>query len=47
MYVQEHAGNDKSCVWYVDDSVDDEHKDELFFRKRGCDEREWRKYIEL
>ncbi|MFS7959905.1 hypothetical protein Hanom_Chr08g00696621 [Helianthus anomalus] len=24
MYVQEHAGNDKSCVWYVDDSVDDE-----------------------
>lgn len=28
--VQEHAGNDKSCVWHAADFSDGELKDELF-----------------
>ncbi|KAE8700811.1 Ran-binding protein 1-like protein c [Hibiscus syriacus] len=30
MTVQEHAGNDKSCVWHASDFSDGELKDELF-----------------
>ncbi|CAM8881709.1 unnamed protein product [Rhodiola kirilowii] len=30
MTVQEHAGNDKSCVWHATDFADGELKDELF-----------------
>ncbi|KAD3338496.1 hypothetical protein R6Q59_026738 [Mikania micrantha] len=30
MTVQEHAGNDKSCVWHAADFADGELKDELF-----------------
>ena len=30
MSVQEHAGNDKSCVWHAADFADGELKDELF-----------------
>lgn len=30
MSVQEHAGNDKSCVWHATDFSDGELKDELF-----------------
>ncbi|XP_020966421.1 ran-binding protein 1 homolog b [Arachis ipaensis] len=30
MSVQEHAGNDKSCVWHARDFADGELKDELF-----------------
>ncbi|MED6118247.1 Ran-binding protein 1 b [Stylosanthes scabra] len=30
MSVQEHAGNDKSCVWHARDYADGELKDELF-----------------
>ena len=30
MSVQEHAGNEKSCVWHASDYADGELKDELF-----------------
>ncbi|XP_031122912.1 ran-binding protein 1 homolog a-like [Ipomoea triloba] len=30
MTIQEHAGNDKSCVWHAADFADGELKDELF-----------------
>ncbi|XP_042486934.1 ran-binding protein 1 homolog c-like, partial [Macadamia integrifolia] len=30
MSAQEHAGNDKSCVWHATDFADGELKDELF-----------------
>lgn len=30
MTVQEHAGNDKSCVWHASDFADGELKDEMF-----------------
>ncbi|KAI3450324.1 hypothetical protein Pfo_006989 [Paulownia fortunei] len=30
MTVQEHAGNDKSCVWHAPDFADGELKDEMF-----------------
>ncbi|KAH9603923.1 hypothetical protein KSS87_018007 [Heliosperma pusillum] len=30
MTVQEHAGNDKSCVWHASDYADKELKDEMF-----------------
>jgi len=30
MTVQEHAGNDKSCVWHASDYADGELKDEMF-----------------
>uniref|UniRef100_A0A251U6S9 Putative PH domain-like protein n=1 Tax=Helianthus annuus TaxID=4232 RepID=A0A251U6S9_HELAN len=30
MSVQEHAGNDKSCVWHAADFADGELKNELF-----------------
>lgn len=30
MTVQEHSGNDKSCVWHASDFADGELKDELF-----------------
>ncbi|XVE79828.1 hypothetical protein DITRI_Ditri14bG0087800 [Diplodiscus trichospermus] len=30
MAVQEHAGNDKSCLWHASDFADGELKDELF-----------------
>ncbi|XP_022752917.1 ran-binding protein 1 homolog c-like isoform X2 [Durio zibethinus] len=30
MTVQEHAGNDKSCLWHASDFADGELKDELF-----------------
>lgn len=30
MSVQEHAGNEKSCVWHASDFADGELKDELF-----------------
>ncbi|KAK8581423.1 hypothetical protein V6N13_144450 [Hibiscus sabdariffa] len=30
MTVQEHAGNDKSCLWHASDFADGEVKDELF-----------------
>ena len=28
--IQEHAGNDKSCVWHATDFADGELKEELF-----------------
>lgn len=30
MSVQEHAGNDKSCVWHATDFADGELKEEMF-----------------
>lgn len=30
MKVQEHTGNDKSCIWHAADFADGELKDELF-----------------
>ena len=30
MSVQEHAGNEKSCLWHAPDYADGELKDELF-----------------
>ena len=30
MKVQEHAGNEKSCVWHASDFADGELKEELF-----------------
>lgn len=30
MSVQEHSGNEKSCVWHATDFSDGELKDELF-----------------
>jgi hypothetical protein len=30
MSAQEHAGNEKSCVWHATDFADGELKDELF-----------------
>lgn len=30
MTLQEHAGNEKSCVWHAPDFADGELKDELF-----------------
>ena len=30
MTVQEHAGNDKSCVWHATDFADGELKEEMF-----------------
>nr|CAA66046.1 atranbp1b [Arabidopsis thaliana] len=35
MSVQEHAGNDKSCVWHARDFSDGELKDELFCIRFG------------
>ncbi|KAL6956776.1 Ran-binding protein 1 b [Sarracenia purpurea var. burkii] len=35
MSVQEHAGNDKSCVWHAADFADGELKDELFCIRFG------------
>ncbi|OUZ99129.1 Ran binding domain [Macleaya cordata] len=35
MSVQEHAGNDKSCVWHATDFADGELKDELFCIRFG------------
>ncbi|KAL4587769.1 hypothetical protein LXL04_000643 [Taraxacum kok-saghyz] len=35
MSVQEHAGNDKSCVWHAADFSDGELKDELFCIRFG------------
>lgn len=35
MSVQEHAGNDKSCVWHAADYADGELKDELFCIRFG------------
>ncbi|KAL9415758.1 hypothetical protein AB3S75_039032 [Citrus x aurantiifolia] len=35
MSVQEHAGNDKSCVWHATDYADGELKDELFCIRFG------------
>lgn len=30
MTVQEHSGNEKSCVWHASDFADGELKDEIF-----------------
>lgn len=35
MTVQEHAGNEKSCVWHAADFSDGELKDELFCIRFG------------
>ncbi|XP_030524373.1 ran-binding protein 1 homolog b-like [Rhodamnia argentea] len=35
MTVQEHSGNDKSCVWHATDFADGELKDELFCIRFG------------
>ena len=35
MKVQEHAGNDKSCVWHASDFADGELKEELFCIRFG------------
>ena len=35
MTVQEHAGNEKSCVWHATDFADGELKDELFCIRFG------------
>lgn len=41
MSVQEHAGNDKSCVWHATDYADGELKDELFCIRFGSVESEY------
>lgn len=41
MSVQEHAGNDKSCVWHAADYADGELKDELFCIRFGSVESEY------
>ncbi|PKI51296.1 hypothetical protein CRG98_028325 [Punica granatum] len=40
MTVQEHAGNEKSCVWHARDFADGELKDELFCIRFGSIESE-------
>lgn len=35
MTVQEHAGNEKSCLWHAKDFADGELKDELFCIRFG------------
>ena len=39
--IQEHAGNDKSCVWHAADFSDGELKDELFCIRFGSVESEY------
>lgn len=45
MSVQEHAGNDKSCVWHARDFSDGELKDELFCIRFASVESECESYI--
>ena len=42
MSVQEHAGNEKSCVWHASDFADGELKDELFCIRFASVESEYR-----
>lgn len=39
--MQEHAGNDKSCVWHASDFSDGELKDEMFCIRFGSVESEY------
>ena len=46
MSVQEHAGNEKSCVWHATDFADGELKDELFcIRFASIESESW--YLQL
>ena len=45
MSVQEHAGNDKSCVWHATDFADGELKDELFCIRFASVESEYNLFI--
>ncbi|XP_058075061.1 ran-binding protein 1 homolog c-like [Magnolia sinica] len=44
--IQEHAGNDKSCVWHASDFSDGELKEELFCMRFGSSEN-CRKFMEM
>ncbi|XP_042454825.1 ran-binding protein 1 homolog b-like [Zingiber officinale] len=44
--IQEHAGNDKSCVWHASDFADGELKDELFSIRFGSVENR-KKFMEM
>lgn len=39
--MQEHAGNDKSCVWHATDFSDGELKDEMFAIRFGSVDSEY------
>ena len=39
--IQEHGGNDKSCVWHASDFSDGELKEELFCIRFGSVESEY------
>lgn len=39
--IQEHAGNEKSCVWHASDFSDGELKEELFCIRFGSIESEY------
>ncbi|KAJ9698720.1 hypothetical protein PVL29_007669 [Vitis rotundifolia] len=45
MSVQEHAGNDKSCVWHATDFADGELKDELFCIRFASVESEYNLFV--
>ena len=45
MSVQEHAGNDKSCLWHATDFADGELKDELFCSRFASVESEYNLFI--
>lgn len=45
MSVQEHAGNDKSCLWHATDFADGELKDELFCIRFASVESEYSLFI--
>ena len=47
MTVQEHAGNEKSCVWHATDFADGELKDELFCIRFASIESECSSDLEL
>ena len=47
MSVQEHAGNEKSCVWHARDFADGELKDELFCIRFPSIESELCLFLEL
>lgn len=45
MSVQEHAGNEKSCVWHAADFADGELKDELFCIRFGSVESKYSRFF--
>nr|DAD49050.1 TPA_asm: hypothetical protein HUJ06_018987 [Nelumbo nucifera] len=45
--IQEHAGNDKSCLWHAKDFSEGEVKDELFCIRFASIESEYRRLMSI